>query len=177
MTDGKEYGKALFMLTEECATTEKVAEDVKVARTVFNNNPEYPKLLDSPALTKEERVALADKTFGTLDESLVNLIKILTEARATHAFKKAADEYLSLYDTSRGILRVEAISAIPITPAQSKAIADKLGATLGVRAIVTNTVDPSILGGMKLRYGGCQLDGSVRTRLDKFEQALKDTII
>ena len=89
MTDGKEYGKALFMLTEECAATERVAEDVKVARTVFDNNPEYTKLLDSPALSKEERVALADKTFSALDENLLNLIKILTEARATHVFKKA----------------------------------------------------------------------------------------
>ena len=43
--------------------------------------------------------------------------------------------------------------------------------------ILTNTVDPSILGGVKLRYLGVQLDGSVKTRLDKFEDALKNTVI
>ena len=30
---------------------------------------------------------------------------------------------------------------------------------------------------MKLRYSGVQLDGSVKTRLDKFEDALKNTVI
>ena len=177
MTGGKEYGKALFMLTEECATTDAVVDDVRVARSVFIENPEYIKLLDTPSLPKSERVALADKTFSTLDDSLVNLIKIMTESHTVNQFIKAADEYLALYDESRGILRVEAISAISLSECQLAAIAEKLGAMLGKRAVITNTVDPSILGGMKLRYGAYQLDGSIKTRLEKFEKTLKNTII
>ncbi|MBQ7387091.1 MAG: ATP synthase F1 subunit delta [Clostridia bacterium] len=177
MTDGKEYGKALFMLTEECGTTERVVEDVKVARSAFLENSDYVRLLDTPVLPKNERVALADKAFLSLDENLVNLIKILAEAHNTHAFIKAADEYLSLYDDSRGILRVEAISAIALTHEQSAALAKKLEGQLHKTVIIKNVVDPAILGGMKLRYGDRQLDGSVKTRLDKFEEALKNTIV
>ena len=92
MTDGKEYGKALFMLTEECGTTEKVADDVKVARSAFIENPDFIKLLDTPALSADERVTIADKAFSSLDENLLNLIKILTENHITSAFIKAADE-------------------------------------------------------------------------------------
>ena len=177
MTDGKEYGKALFMLTEECGTTEKVAEDVKVARSAFIENPDFIKLLDTPALSADERVAIADKAFVSLDENLLNLIKILTENHITSAFVKAADEYLSLYDDSRGILRVEAISAVALTNEQMQALSKKLKATLAKSVIITNVVDKSILGGMKLRYGDRQIDGSIRTRLDKFEEALKNTIV
>lgn len=177
MTDGKEYGKALFMLTEECGTTEKVADDVKVARSAFIENPDFIKLLDTPALSADERVTIADKAFSSLDENLLNLIKILTENHITSAFIKAADEYLSLYDDSRGILRVEAISAVALTSEQMQALEEKLKATLGKSVIITNVVDKSILGGMKLRYGDRQIDGSIRTRLDKFEQALKNTIV
>lgn len=177
MTDGKEYGKALFMLTEECGTTEKVADDVKVARSAFIENPDFIKLLDTPALSADERVTIADKAFSSLDENLLNLIKILTENHITSAFIKAADEYLSLYDDSRGILRVEAISAVALTSEQMQALEEKLKATLGKSVIISNVVDKSILGGMKLRYGDRQIDGSIRTRLDKFEQALKNTIV
>ena len=46
-----------------------------------------------------------------------------------------------------------------------------------IRIIVKNTVSPEILGGVKLRYSGIQLDGSVKTRLDKFEASLKNTVI
>jgi F0F1-type ATP synthase delta subunit len=79
MSGAIEYGKALFLITEEDGTTEKVMGDVKIAREAFVSNPDYAKLLDTPALTKDERTSLVDKAFAGLDESLTNLIKIITE--------------------------------------------------------------------------------------------------
>ena len=177
MTGAIEYGKALFLITEEDGTTEKVTGDVKIARSVFLKNPEYAKLLDTPALPKDERVGLVDKAFSGLDGSLINLIKIITEKRMAHDFSEICDAYLALYDESRGILQVDAVTAVPLTDAQTAALAKKIGELTGKTAIIKNSVDPSILGGMKLRYGGVQLDGSVKTRLDKFEAALRDTVI
>ena len=177
MTDANEYGKALFLITEEDAVSDKALTDVKLAEDIFAANPEYVKLLDSPVLTKEERVALVDQAFGTLNLSLLNLIKILTEKRSVHLFDKVAKEYSRLYDEAKGIVRVEAITAIPMTDAQSMAISKKLSASLNKTVVVSNTVDKTIIGGVKLRYSGVQLDGSIKTRLDKFEEAIKNTVI
>ena len=177
MTDAKEYGRALFLITEEDSVSDKLLSDVKTAERVLKDNPDYISLLDSPALSKGERVELAHKAFSSLDERLLNLIKILTEKRAVYLFAKAAEMYYALYDESRGIERVEAITAVPLTKEQSLALTKKLGARFGKTFVLTNLVDPSILGGIKLRYAGVQLDGSVKTRLDKFEEALKNTVI
>ena len=177
MIDAKEYGKALFLITEEDRLSDKVLADLKTAERAFKENPDYVKLLDSPALSKEERVELAGKAFSGLNDSLINLIKIMTERRSVRLFVKAAEEFYSLYDDSRGILRVEAVTAVPLSEGQRKNMTAKLGASLGKTVILLNTVDPSILGGVKLRYSGTQLDGSVKTRLDKFEAALKNTVI
>ncbi len=177
MTDAKEYGRALFLITEEDGLSDKIISDVKAAESVLKSNPDYVKLLDSPALSKSERVELADQAFKGLDERLLNLIKILTEKRAMFLFCGAAKAYQALYDESRGILRVEAVTAIPLSEKQARAIKDKLAVGLGKTIILNNTVDPSILGGVKLRYMDVQLDGSVKTRLDKFEDALKHTVI
>ena len=177
MTDANEYGKALFLITEEDGVSDKLLSDVKTAERVLVSNPDYVKLLDSPAISKAERVELVDKAFSGLDERLSNLLKILTEQRAMYLFCKAAQAYYTLYDESRGILRVEAITAIPLSEKQANSIKDRLATNLGKTVVLTNTVDPTILGGVKLRYSGVQLDGSVRTRLDKFEDALKNTVI
>lgn len=177
MTDVYEYGKALFLITEEDRISDKVLADVKTAESVFKANPDYIKLLNSPAVPKEERVALVDKAFMGVDERLSNLIKILTERRLIHLFDKVAKAYYELYDESRGILRVEAVTAIPLTKEQSDVITKKLSRSLGKTVVLRNTVDRSILGGVKLRYGDVQLDGSIKTRLDKFEEALKNTVI
>ncbi len=177
MTGVYEYGKALFLITEEDSASDKVLADVKTADSLFKAHPDYVKLLDSPAVSKDERVGLVDKAFSGLDERLLNLIKILTEKRMIRYFDKVAQAYYELYDESRGILRVEAVTAIPLTKEQSAAITKKLSLSLGKTVVLSNTVDKSILGGVKLRYSDVQLDGSVKTRLDKFEEALKQTVI
>ena len=81
------------------------------------------------------------------------------------------------YDISRGIERVEAISIIPLTAEQINKLTLKLEDLTGKKIIVNNTIDPSILGGMKLRYLGQQIDGSIKTKLDKIDKSLKDLVI
>ncbi len=177
MTGAYEYARALFMISEEERSSDKVMADVRVAKKAFTSNPDYADLLDTPALSKSERLELIDKAFASLDGSLVNLIKILAEKRLSYLFPKLADEYSALYDESRGILRAEAVSAVPLTEKQSAALTKKLASLTGKTVILSNTTDKSILGGIVLRYSGIQLDGSVKTRLDKFESALKSAVI
>ena len=112
-----------------------------------------------------------------LNKNLVNLVKILAGRRLVYLVDKVRDAYSSAYDISRGIERVEAISTIPLTSFQLERLQTKLAKMTGKQIIVENTIDPSLLGGMKLRYMGVQIDGSVKTKLDKFEQSLKDLVI
>ncbi len=177
MTDANEYGKALFLITEEDGTSDKVIADVRLADSVLKLNPDYVKLLNSPAVSKQERVELIDKAFGSLDEKLVNLVKILTERRSVNLFGKICEAYYAYFDESRGILRVNAITAIPLSEQQSESLSTKLGKMLSKTVVINNTVDASILGGIKLRYSGVQIDGSIKTKLDNFETALKNTVI
>ena len=177
MTGGTEYGKALFMLTEERGTTDAVLPDVKTAEKIFSDNRDYVKLLDTPALSKAEKLALCDSAFSSLDEDVRSLIKLLCERHSIHAFRDVAREFSKLYDESRGIEHVEAVTAVAMTDEQIALMKEKLEKQTGKTIIIKNTVSPEILGGVKLRYSGKQLDGSVRTRLDKFEESLKNTVI
>ena len=172
-----DYGKALFMLTEERGTTEAVLSEVAMAEELFSKNLDYVRLLDTPALSKAERLRLVNEAFASFDEDLKSLIKILCEKHSVNAFPEVKKSFSSPYDTSRGIEHVEAVTAIPMTDAQITRMSDKLARETGKKIILKNTVSPEILGGVKLRYSGIQLDGSVRTRLEKFEASLKNTVI
>ena len=115
MASSKQYGKALFEITEELGVTERVLAEISAAASLFSASPDYPKLLDTPAVPKEERVELVEQALGSLDENLVNLIKILSEQHSTYLLPKISAEYSALYDESRGIERAEAVSAIPMS--------------------------------------------------------------
>lgn len=172
-----EYGRALFLLAKEEGAIEKIKCDTQTAADVLKNNPRYITLLDTPALSKEERLALADEAFGALHPTLKNLIKILTEKRLVYSFGDVCSTYLDMYNEEMGIEEVEAITAIPMSDAQKENMRAKLEAHTGKKIIITNTVDPTILGGVKIRYSGRQVDGSVKARLDAFADSIKNIVI
>jgi len=178
VTNGmKAYGEALFSLTEELGVTERVLDDVKSLSAAIDGSPEYLGMLDSPALSREERLGLLDRSFSSLDKNLVNMAKLLCEKRLSYALPRALRAYVSAYEISRGIERVEVISAVPLTPAQRARLKAKLEGITKKQIIISNTHDPSLLGGMKLRYMGIQIDGSVRSKLNSFEKSLSELVI
>ena len=172
-----EYAKALFMLAEEEGTSEKVLLDLRTAVAAIEENKSYLELLDTPALPKEEKLKLVDEAFVSLSESVINLIKILCEKRSSRLLPDILKEYEKLNDEKFGILRVEAVSARPMTKEQISSLKEKLEKEKNKTVVITNTVNPEILGGLKLRFSGIQLDGSLKTRLDKLEASLKNVIV
>ncbi len=177
MLKNNEYGNALFLLSEEEGTTESTLNEILSAEEIFSRNPNYIKLLETPALPKAERLGLIDEAFGVLSENTRNIIKLLCEKHLLTSFSDVAGAYSALYDESRGILHVEAVSSVAMSEEQLSRMKEKLAAKTGKTIIIKNTVDSSILGGVKLRYSGIQIDGSVKTRLDSFEKILKNTVI
>ena len=120
------YGEALFSLAEELGQTESVRQDAEALKAVIVSTPEYLKMLDSPALSREERLGLIDGSFSSLNKSLVNTAKLLTERRLAHTLPKVIDAFVVAYESSRGIERVEVISAVPLTEAQKLRLTAKL---------------------------------------------------
>ncbi len=177
MINANEYGKALFMLAEETGREEKISKDIETVKAVFKSNEQYVKLLDIPALPKEEKLMLIDRAFKSVDEYLVNFLKMLCENHSVYAFEKTAESYFAYYDEARGIERAEAITVFPLTETQKKQITLKLEQITGKQIILKNTLSPEIIGGIKIRYAGKQLDGSIKTRLDALEKNLKTVIV
>ena len=177
MVNSSEYGRALFILTEETSKTETAVNDIKAVQKALEENPEYVKLLDTPALSKEEKLLLIDKAFSEVDEYVLNLIKILCENHSVYMFGKTAETFFELYDEARGIERVEAVTAVALSEEQKKKLAYKLTSVTGKKIIIKNTVSKEILGGIQIRYSGKQIDGSIKTRLDSFEKSLKKVVI
>lgn len=177
MVDVKEYERAIFMLAEELGVTERIMEELKIAGELIKDNPKYVSLIETPALPMEEKLSLIDGAFSSFDESLLSFLKILVEKRLLRYVPEISRGFVSLYDDSRGILRAEAISAVALSKEQLEKIKERLEKKCEKTVIITNTVSPDMLGGVTLRYSGTQLDGSLKTRLDKLKANLKGAIV
>ena len=177
MTDTKEYGLALFSLAEESGRVDAILKDLKTVCEAFHAAPEYKRLLDTPALSKSERLALVSEAFGSIDEYALNTLKILCEHRSVEHFESVAEAFAAEYDRSRGIERVTAVTAVAMSDKQIEALTARLEKITAKTVIIKNVVDPSILGGVKLQYMGVQHDGSIKSRLDSLSKSLSNTVI
>ncbi|MBX4159329.1 ATP synthase F1 subunit delta, partial [Lactiplantibacillus plantarum] len=72
-----------------------------------------------------------------------------------------------------GIVAAEVVSAQPLAAEQLAAIKSALNASLGKAPELTARVDPSILGGLKVKVGSKLFDASLKTKLDQMKFALK----
>lgn len=177
MIDTKEYAKALFLLAEERGALQAILCDLKQAAEALAEAPDYVALLDSPSLSREEKDALIDEAFASLDTDLCSFLKILSAKHSLYTLSRTADAYEALCDEAMGIIRAEAITAAPLTEAQAEKLKARLEEETKKTVILSNTIDPSLLGGVKLRYMGKQLDGSLKNRLEAIRKSLQSTAL
>lgn len=95
---------------------------------------------------------------------------LLAEGRTRELDSLLRDMQQHLADTGR--LEVTAVSAFPMS---AKNIADATSHLKDVfpsakQVIVSQRIDPDVIGGMRLELANQQLDVSVRSRLNKFIQ-------
>lgn len=177
MIETKEYAKALFLLAEERGAIEAILSDLRQAEAALSQAPEYVSLLDSPALSREEKDALIENAFACLNLDLRSFLKLLCHKHALHTLARTLEAYEALCDEAMGILRAEAITALPLTEMQSEKIVSRLEKQTGKTVVLKNTVDVSVLGGIQLRFMGKQLDASLKNRLEAIRESLQSTAL
>ena len=177
MTDaGSVYGLALYDLAQSEDLSEQILKELDVLRRSFSQEPDFVKLLSTPALTKQERCNILDQSFrGKVQPYLLNFLKILTEKGYIRHFPHCCDAYRSFYNEDNGILVVKAVSAVALTSAQVEKLTEKLSATTGKTIDLQCSIDATALGGLRLNYDGKQVDGTVKTKLDAIGKLLKNT--
>ena len=177
MIDASLYGKALFELAAETGEDEMIGQQVREVAELLSAHPQYVTLLDTPALPAEEKLTLIRSAFGSADSRVRSTLCLLCEKHAVRAFGDCARAYVRCRDEARNLLRAEAVTAVPLTERQSEALRSRLSAMTGKSIELENRIDPSIISGITLRYGGVQLDDSIRSRLEALRRSLRETIV
>lgn len=115
----------------------------------------------SQGKTRLELAALADGFLALL--------------RTRGDWKKAraiADCFGRLFDEQAGQVQASVIFAVPPTAAELKKITGHLAKALGRKIILTEDVQPQIVGGAVLRYGDKVLDLSARRAIADLRDAI-----
>ena len=172
------YAQALYGLAKDEGLGDTILSELSALKEVFAQAPQYSKLLSAPDVPKQERCGILDEAFrGKVHPYVLNFLKILTEKGYIRQFPQCCDAYRGFYNEDNGILVVKVLSAVKLTDQQMEKLTAKLEATTGKRIDLHCSVDPEVLGGLRLCYDGKQVDGTVHSRLDAIGKLLKNTVL
>ena len=175
---GRAYGRGLYLLAKEEGLEDTVLQQIQSLQTAFSQEPAFTKLLASSNIPKAERLQILEESFrDQVHLYVLNFLKILTEKGYIRHFPACMEAYQEQYNEDKGILEVRVDSAAELTCEQKNRLTDKLAAITGKKICLVCRVDPAVLGGVRLRYAGTQVDGTVQGRLEMMKKSLKNTVL
>lgn len=172
---GQRYAQSLFELTIENGNLAKVEADLKSLKAMIADSADLRRLIDSPAFSAEDKgkglVAVAVK--ARFDMLTTKFLGLVAANGRTRDLLGAISAFVELSAKRRGVVTAEVVSAAALSPAQLKGVQAALAEALGKTPEVSTRVDPSLLGGLKVRVGSRLFDASLRSKLDSLKFALK----
>ena len=171
------YAGAFYEVAKELQKEDAFLEELKFIDKVLTDNSDYMKVLKAPMISKEEKKSLIEKVFANqLSTSTFNFLKILVDKSRVAAFPQIADEFKNLLNAARNIKEVTAITASPLSEDLKAALIEKLQAITGSEIVLNHLVDSSLIGGILIKIGNEQIDGSVKSRLEGLKQDISAII-
>jgi F-type H+-transporting ATPase subunit delta len=170
------YAKSLLDLGQEQGTLEQVKQDMDLLGQVVGDSRELRLLLRNPIVKHDKKLAILTALFkGKVSDMTMKFFTILTSKNREDALEHVASEFQLQYNILRGIQTAEVTSATPLTAISrlemKKLVTQQTGLT---EVILTEKVDPELIGGFVLRVGDQQIDDSVRTSLRKLRTSLQE---
>lgn len=168
-----EYGTGMWELALEEHLTENVLEQLATLKACFAQQPDYLRLLSNSALRKEERLALLDSAFGgRVHPYVLSFLKLLCERGALHEFSGCEAVFRACYNKHFGIVTAVVTSSRPLKDDQKARLTEKLAEISGHRVVLTEKVNPKVLGGLLVEMDGKLYDNTVRSRLGDISRML-----
>ena len=171
------YADALFQLSEEENVSKDIYSELRDVVDIVKNNKDLDNVLKSPLVSKAEKIDLIEKIFSDkINRNLKNFLKILVEKGRISSLKSIELTFKQLLNDKNNIIEGTVISAIPMSDDKVKQLEENLSKKYNKNVTLENKVDETILGGVIVRLGNTQIDGSVKSRLDNIKDQLSQVI-
>ena len=172
---GARYAQALFDLAKDTGRVAAVEANLKSFKAMRAESADLRRLLGSPAFGAEDkaRALLALAVAGKFEPLARKFIGLMATNGRAAVLPSAITAFEALSAAARGVVGAEVTTAVKLTAAQEKGLMAALRLALGKDPEIDTRVDPSILGGLKVKVGSRLYDASLRSKLDSLRFALK----
>lgn len=171
---GRVYAEALLELATEQGVVDELADQVQSLLPTIVSGGELHRLLANPAIGDDERGQIVKRVFeGKVHDLLYKMLRVLGDKGRLGSLPEFAGGFLLAVAEARGQVDVQATVATELSATELDQVAQQIGKALGKTVSLKQKVDPSLIGGMKIKVGDQLIDASVASQL----QSMKNKMI
>jgi F-type H+-transporting ATPase subunit delta len=169
------YATALFELARDQGQLDAIGTSLATLRQALGESEDLKRLIASPLVSRDGASKAIAGVAGSLglDPITTNFLGVVAQNRRLSALNAIIRDFTTLSARHRGETTAQVVTAHPLDDGQRAALTARLKSMVGSEVAVDATVDPSILGGLIVRLGSRQIDGSIRTKLNALATAMK----
>lgn len=167
------YARALLEVAEAQQLVEQVGRELERIVALLEGSAELRLVFRVPTITPAEHLAIVEQLAVRLRVSKAtrNVLCLLAERQRLVALTAIAQQYQRLADEKLGIVTAVVETPVPVDPVRLRQLEGAL-AGAGRKVRVRSKVDPSILGGVRLRVGGKLHDATLDAQLARIRESL-----
>lgn len=161
------YALALMELAEERQLVDKLAEDLRDVEATIHSSRELKIFLSSPIATPDQKLKILSELFGKRSlEITMRFMSLLVRKGRAEYLHSTVEEFLSMLDVKRNILRANIESASKMTEEEQMQLMAKLERMTGKRIRAEFNINPALRGGFVARVGDEMVDASLKHQLE-----------
>jgi F-type H+-transporting ATPase subunit delta len=169
-TIARPYAEAL--LKASGGNARALAEEVRAIAAVAGHGS-VQSLADNPKVgAAQVRDLIAGVVGRPLGSAAGNLLGMVIENGRLAAMPEIAAQFQALVDAETGVSQARVESAFPLDEAQLAELRQTMERRFGRKLEMAVSVDPELIGGVRVAVGDEVLDTSIRARLEQMKAAL-----
>lgn len=168
------YARAIYELGEQSGELATVAQQLGLFSDTLGGSLELSVVLNDPSLDEAKRDAIVRDVASRLgfNPTTSNAVRLLSSRQRLKALPEIAARLQSLADEKDGIVRVKVTSAKPLSEGYYQKLSTEVSQATGRRVVLQTAEDPSLISGVVTQIGDNTIDGSLKGRLQEYEQQL-----
>jgi F-type H+-transporting ATPase subunit delta len=175
----RRYAGALFDVVSPSKDVSSVEREIASVSQIVEDHAELKQAFESPAVPAARKRAVLEAVLdaaGGVSPEVRRTLLLLADQDRLPLVGEVAAAFAERVRQARKVVPAEIITAAPLPEARRAALAEALTRAVGLAVMVTERVDPAIIGGVVARVGGVVFDGSVARQIERVrEKLLSDT--
>lgn len=170
------YAAALFDLAKSEGSVDVVEAGLTDLQKLAAESEDFRRFLRSPVIAADTKAGAADAILAkaNANPTVSNFVKVIARNGRLFALPAIIKAFQALAAKDRGEVSADVTSAVALSSAQLKSLADTLKQKIGKTVTLTEHVDPSLIGGLVVKVGSQMIDSSLKTKLSAMKIAMKE---